>query len=612
MLNIVKRVSCVIQWATKFAMYSHLLSLATLSAGVIEDEARIQNISDFRACIDTFRNIIRENTQIAGKNTLERAQSAVNDIYSCLNFWESTSDNWHSAAWDLYPKFTRAYSLLQGLDPKRNEQFLQYGFRQGVVDDDLNLNFLNAFQHAKMIPFVCEDFDPNYLAPYDGVPNGIEEQLNKRHTYVMLGDAQLNALQPILSVLQKPVSECIGTFWRVVNVRAWKTPPQSEEFGPSDWHTDCMPSMVLKIMFYPLGASEEKGTIALQCSSGIYTLNEESGAWILFKNSDILHKGVAPQTGERIAVEITIMPSSSYDTTPISAGQNVRCPSIPWQKPYVSKHPFYKKGELIGANIGGGPHWSCEGWVNLEEVLSSRNPHSFRLFPNCHFPIESDSVQTVYTSHALEHLNIPTVYRVLLESHRILTEKGDFVIKIPDYDKALDYWRRQDPGFFGSGWNIESVSPTWDSKGIYDCLDYRAAMIFCSFFNDAFGNPFGSPSGSDPREAYFGPPIVDISFLRNLIKDRSPSQITKELRTAICVKEKNFRFCHQSAWSREELTAMLNEFGFEIVSFDPNIVIDNFKTIPGIDEMRGISTFCWAKKDISRLIQELGNGKAAP
>ncbi|MCX6994705.1 MAG: methyltransferase domain-containing protein [Chlamydiae bacterium] len=406
-----------------------------------------------------------------------------------------------------------------------------------------------------------------------------------------------NALKPILLELKEPVTECIGTPWRVVNVRAWKTPPKSEEFGPSNWHTDGMPSAVLKIMFYPLGASSEKGTVALQLPHGVHTIEEGAGAWVLFRNSELVHKAVNPRIGERIAIEITLLPSLTYDLRPISAGQNARHPYTPLGKPYTSNHPRYRSGEVVGVNIGGGPNWNCAGWVNLEEVPSSSNLYPFRLFPNCRFPMEDGSVKTVYTSHAMEHLNIPTAYRALCEAHRILEEGGDLIIKIPDYDKALDCWRRQDPSFFSSGWNIESVTPSWSSKGLYDCLDYRAAMIFCSFFNDAYGNPFGSASGSDPGQVYFGPPIVNIDFLRDLIKDRSPSQITKELRKAIGSKENNFHFCHQAAWSREELKTILNEFGFEMVSFDPNVIIGTFGNIPGIHEMRDLSTFCWAKKN---------------
>ena len=87
-----------------------------------------------------------------------------------------------------------------------------------------------------------------------------------------------------------------------------------------------------------------------------------------------------------------------------------------------------------------------------------------------------------------------------------------------------------------------------------------------------------------------------MDFLRDLIKDSTPSQITKALRLAITQKESNYHFCHQSAWSRAELQAMLSEFGFEVLSFDPNVISSNFGAIPGMREMINMSTYCWAKK----------------
>ena len=589
----------MLQFSSKYLVATCFFTF-TLFGGVIEHEKKIQNISDVKTYINTFKEIINESIQAADINSLEKARGSIEFIFSSLEIEESTSNliKLKDISWNLYPTFVKTYSILHGAAGEYSETFARDGFCQGIVCEDLNLRFLETFQEVKTIPFIYEDFDPNY--DYTLLDTNTEESLNKIHTYVMLEDRQLDALKPILLSLKDQITECIGTPWRVSNIRAWKTSPTTEEYGPNAWHGDGLFPSVLKIMYYPLETSYEKGTIELQVSSGIYALKEGPGAWILFKNSEILHKGVSPQIGERIGVEITILPALSHDLMPISAGQNVRHPTIAWRKQFVSKHPLYKSGEIVGVNIGGGPHWSCQGWVNLEEVISSANPCPFYLFPNCRFPIESEGVKNVYTSHAIEHLNIPTVYRIFSESHRVLETGGNFIIKIPDYDKALDCWRRQDSSFFGPGWNIESVSHLWKSRNICDCPEHRAAMIFCSFFNDAHGNPFGQGtalvSNLMQDEPYFGPPVVSIDFLRDLIQNRSPFESAKELRKQIGLKETNFHYCHQTAWSREELKATLDVFGFDVISFDPNLIMETFSSISEICEMKDISTFCWAKK----------------
>ncbi|MCX6994706.1 MAG: hypothetical protein NTY13_02600 [Chlamydiae bacterium] len=163
MLGISGQASRIIYRTTTFVMFSGLLSSMTLFAGIIEDEARLENVFDLRSCFDTFRNVTQENVQIADKNNVEKAQLAVNHVLSSLNFWESNPGDWQSVAWDLYPKFARAYALLHGLEFKFNEQFVQDGFRQGTIDEDLNLNFLNAFQYAKAIPFIHERFKTHII-----------------------------------------------------------------------------------------------------------------------------------------------------------------------------------------------------------------------------------------------------------------------------------------------------------------------------------------------------------------------------------------------------------------------------------------------------------------
>lgn len=586
------QVNSIVRWSAQFVVLGCLLS-SFLFGGVAEDESAIQKITDLKSCLSTLKTILQENVRSADKNCDEQTSSAVNSVIASIEAWKANPKDLDCVAWDIYPKFTKAYALLHGVKAPSDEHFLQYGFRQGVIDEKLNTNFLNAFQYAKAIPFTCEDCDPNYLSYNMGI--NTEERLNNSHTYVMLDDLQRDALKPIILSLKDQITECLGMPWRVATLRAWKTAPKPEEFGPNAWHKDGMPLSVLKIMYYPRGASSEKGSVELQLPE-VHAVEGEPGTWVLFKPSEIVHRALAPQVGERIAVEITILPSLTYALEPISAGQNARHPILPWQNPYASKHPLYKQGEVVGVNIGGGPKWHCGGWVNLEELASSANPNPFHLFPNCRFPIENGGTKNVYTSHAIEHLNTPTVYRVLSEAHRVLEEEGNLLIKIPDYDRALDCWRRQDSSFFGPVWNIESVTPLWSKKGVCDCLDHRAAMIFCSFFNDAYGNPFNPTRNSNPAQAYFGPPILSVGILRDLIKDRSPSQIAKELRKVIGLKENNYHYGHQSAWSREELKAVLNEFGFEIVSFDPNVITGSFGAIPGMREMKDVSTFCWARK----------------
>jgi len=112
-------------------------------------------------------------------------------------------------------------------------------------------------------------------------------------------------------------------------------------------------------------------------------------------------------------------------------------------------------------------------------VPSDSNPNPVRFTPESDFPLADDSVELVYSSDCLEHLDDPTVARALSEARRILRPDGALLIKLLDFDRVLDDWRRQDPSLISAPvWNIESLLPMWDARGVAYTLDNRAAVIF--------------------------------------------------------------------------------------------------------------------------------------
>lgn len=229
-------------------------------------------------------------------------------------------------------------------------------------------------------------------------------------------------------------------------------------------------------------------------------------------------------------------------------------------------------------------------------MTSWRHPCSYRLYPHCIFPVKNNSIEVVYSSHVFEHLPLPTLNRVLTETHRTLKNNKDLIIKVPDYDRALKCWKKHDSSFVNLDWGFEGVIPLWKNKNVDDNLDYRSAMIFSSFWNEAYCNPFSSKTGNKTG-AYFGPPIVSSEFLRELIQRRTPSQICSELLNIIKKEEKNFKVCHQLAWSQEEFKDLLEKANFEVVTFDSDEIITKFEqVIPVVQNQKAESVYCWEKK----------------
>lgn len=255
------------------------------------------------------------------------------------------------------------------------------------------------------------------------------------------------------------------------------------------------------------------------------------------------------------------------------------------------------ENEAKFVNIGGGPHFDHWYWRNLESVHSENNPDPIRFSPDCVFPLKDEAVEFVYTSHCLEHLDDPTVARVLTEARRIVRSDGALLVKIPDFDKLLNDWRRQDPSLICEPvWGLEPLLPMWEARGVEDTLDNRAAIIFSGFWNHAYGdeNRLYSDEGEHEDGAYLGPPVLPGEVLRDLADRATPHEIAAILRQHIVDNEPNYHFNHQNAWSRNELYSLLMAHKFSVLSFDREKIIQRYHWIPQIEDMDHMSMYCVA------------------
>lgn len=247
-------------------------------------------------------------------------------------------------------------------------------------------------------------------------------------------------------------------------------------------------------------------------------------------------------------------------------------------------------------SIGGGPEFNGVGWSNLEAVVGNHNKQSFVLGPACTFPYPDSSIQLVYSSHCFEHLDPPTVSRVLDESKRVMIAGGKLIIKLPDFELVQRKWKLGDEAFFGSHrWGFDAITNTWANKGVMDCLDNRAAMVFCGFWNESYGDHFSRKIKDNPK-AYHGPPNIPAQKLIELRDTCSPSELSGYLREFVLEKEGRVAFNHQTAWSRKEFADLLEASGFRVLSSADEYVMDTWQDIPEIVAMADISMYFAAEK----------------
>lgn len=233
----------------------------------------------------------------------------------------------------------------------------------------------------------------------------------------------------------------------------------------------------------------------------------------------------------------------------------------------------------MNIEIGGGAG-QRRGWLNLD------GRSGFALTPECTFPVHDGFAPIVYSSHCLEHLDDATVDRVLSEARRVCA--GKLVLKLPDFEEVLKRWGAGDEAYF-DGWGMSSVYRTWARRGVPVNIDSKAAMIFCGWWNDEYGDEWGKRSPDAPK-AFHGP----VMPMNEQLASRSPHAISTALKEVLWMlpKRRGVHWNHQNAWSRAELAGLLLRHGFKVETFDAEDICQ--MDIPGIRDQRNISMYCRA------------------
>jgi hypothetical protein len=266
------------------------------------------------------------------KKLSEREMGAVLDFArSVASVQKKKYASFEGLLWDVYPQFVKmGVAKHYQADP----EYAKKGYHQGMISQKHVQAFLTLLKHANTRPISHDDYDSNYITHPDLRPH--EKDLNASHKLFVLDPPLLQALDPILEELKEPVAKCLGSPWRIINVLCWETFPEALDKGPNSWHRDGLPFAVNKVMIYLTGASSEGGTTTLQFDDGTtHQVEGPIGTWLLFKISEILHKGEKPKTGSRIVLEVRVVPSFTFDLRPYCAGFNAHYPIHPWHTLHV-------------------------------------------------------------------------------------------------------------------------------------------------------------------------------------------------------------------------------------------------------------------------------------
>ena len=136
----------------------------------------------------------------------------------------------------------------------------------------------------------------------------------------------------MLESIKGEVEGCIGSCWRVINLRGWRSYPGATQ-GSITWHRDGFWRNIHKIMVYLTETGDGLGSTELVLEDGtIVKVSGPSGTFLLFPPDQLTHRGIPPERGPRLMVEFTIAPAFETDTTPFFAGYGARTPLNPWEQ----------------------------------------------------------------------------------------------------------------------------------------------------------------------------------------------------------------------------------------------------------------------------------------
>ena len=521
-------------------------------------------------------------------------------------------------------------------------EFLENGYFILRMSDEVSEALRRWFAPRYELPISSKSGHVDY---YNAQINPVvAKQLNRLNTYYERpSDEIVDVLEGFFESVKGQVEEQLAHGWEITNVRAWSVKP-NVEYGSNIWHADGFSRYMRKFLIFPNSPCAEAGSTEITTRKGEVMLIEASTpVCVLYDTNVLYHRGRSPKSIDRPMIEVTIVPALRTSTKCVFAGQLARAPWIVAQEmsasvaairhvaetprrvrvpslkkvsralPEVAKRVRKRIKKAVGLskterklpavtnltrclNIGGGRRWQHRGWINLEGASGPKNLFPFWFSASSVFPVPSSTIQLVYSSHCLEHLDDATVEQALKEARRVLSADGRLVLKLPDFDEALKRWCDADERYFRETIKLHKIDGTWSSRGVCDSLDNRAAYLFCGFWNNAFGDHFKGKHNRRSRhpDSYNGPAVQTETMAKELRALDSPHEISARLRTAVVEHEQDYTFNHQNSWSRSELEALVSSCGFRVVSFDPNEIMSDYADIPGIELMEDSSMYCEA------------------
>lgn len=237
--------------------------------------------------------------------------------------------------------------------------------------------------------------------------------------------------------------------------------------------------------------------------------------------------------------------------------------------------------DKVNINIGSGG-WECKGWINLDipsdhyqEIHKGKKFVKYDIRED-DIPFENESVDRIYCSHVIEHIELNFVHNMLRESYRVLKPGGVFRIACPDAEYMYrmskigkEYWTWLKPTFEGYKW-------PWEEVRAVDCLvqeiaTARLQRVGRLRYEEDYEKKFDSMNMNDFLQ-YISKDIPwNVNYIGDHINYWTEDKLFKELRS--CGYSKIVRSIYCGSYS----DVMRNPAYFDLTRPQMSLYMEAFK-----------------------------------
>ncbi len=186
----------------------------------------------------------------------------------------------------------------------------------------------------------------------------------------------------------------------------------------------------------------------------------------------------------------------------------------------------------------------------------------------CQFPFNDETLNIIYTSHMLEHIDIPTCTNIFKEANRCLKKGGKILIDVPNCEYLYDAYKlfvnQNDISMlknifksriinnkpFFSNITLERIQSNIDFK---DIDIYQIETLVGSFIVNYM-------------EPDFNPPMIPCPVPHDLIKQLVNTSLDEFVIGIENVMHKKYKNSggHQTGWYFKRLEEYLKDYGFKV------------------------------------------------